>query len=196
MPPFTIQPLRLPRLPCSLPGTHHSSFPWLPSSSSCHLIQITELASVSFVWGSVLPGRWTGEEEMDSHRGEYVHVCVWDWRRERQEERREAETFLGGKMSNSNEVRRLLSVKPVWGLAFQAPEWQGCSLKRAGMRKWWRQNEFTSHSPSCHTVSALSVYALFYPSQCVISKKAFFFFGLSEQFQKSEINHPENVWDW
>lgn len=63
MPPFTIQPLRLLRLPCSLPGTHHSSFPVLPSSS-CHLIQITELASFSFVCGFHFA--W----QMDRRRGD------------------------------------------------------------------------------------------------------------------------------
>lgn len=66
------------------PGTHHSSSPLL-ASSFCHLIQITELASVSFVRGSILPGRWTGGEKMDSHRGGgCVYVCVCEMERERE----------------------------------------------------------------------------------------------------------------
>lgn len=43
-------------------------------------------------------------------RGVCVCVREMEGQKEREEE---AETFLGGKMSNSNEVRRLLSVKPV-----------------------------------------------------------------------------------
>lgn len=123
-------PFCLPHLPCSLTGTHHSSFPLLPSSSR-HLIQITELACVSFVWGSILPGRWTGGEEMDSHWGIYmcesmcVTVCLWDGGRERKG--RERLKLFWEVKCQTNEVRRLLSVKPVWGLAFQATEWQGCS---------------------------------------------------------------------
>lgn len=145
MPPFTIQPLCLLCLSCSLPGTHHSSFPPQPSSS-CHLIQITELASVSFVWGSILPGRWTGGEEMDSHWGEYACVCSWDGRTERKggggwnfsgrqnvKQQWSEETFICQTC-----VRSCLS--GYWVTRLQ--------LKRAEMRKWGRQNEFTSHSVS------------------------------------------------
>lgn len=67
----------------SLPGTHHSSFPLLPSSS-CHLIQITELACVSFVCRPILPGRWTGGEKTDSHRG--MRVCVYEMEGEKERE--------------------------------------------------------------------------------------------------------------
>lgn len=123
MPPFHHpSPFCLPCLPCSFPGTHHSSLPLLPSSS-CHLIQITELASVFFVFASILPGRWTGQKNMDSDRGD--SVCLWNgWRKRKGGEQQK---LLGGKMSNSNGVWRLSSVKCGWGLGFQATEWQGYS---------------------------------------------------------------------
>lgn len=47
---------------------------------------------------------------MGSHRGERVYEMEGEKERKR---RREAETFLGGKMSNRNEVKRLSSVKRV-----------------------------------------------------------------------------------
>lgn len=62
----------------------------------------------------------------DGLTSRYARVCLWDGRRKRKGGE-VPKLFLEVKMSNSNEVRRLLSVKPVWGLAFQATEWQGCS---------------------------------------------------------------------
>lgn len=53
---------------------------------------------------------------MGSRRGERAHVCVYQigGKTEREKEG-EAKTFVGGKMSNSNGVKRLSSVKRVRG---------------------------------------------------------------------------------
>ena len=77
-------------------------------------------------------------------------------------------------MSNSNEVRRLLSVRPAWGPASQTAEWQDCSLKTAEMRKRGRQNEFTSRSLSLsYSIRLICICPNFTSAKCVISKEAF-----------------------
>ncbi len=191
MPPFTIQPLRLPRLLCSLPGTHHSSFPLLPSSS-CHLIQITELDSVSFVWGSILPGRWTGGEEMDSNRRECVCVCVcvclWDGRRERKGGGERLKLFWEAKCQTAMKwgdfyLSNLCEVLPFRLLSDKAAVKREPRCESEGDRM-----SLPLIQLACHTVSALSVYALFYLTQCVISKKVFLVFLNNFKSQKLIIH--------
>lgn len=95
MPPFTILPLCLPRLPCSLPGTNHSSLPPLPSSS-CHLIQITELASVFLCLG--LYFAWQMDRSRRdglASRGASVCVCLSDRRKDGKGKRRRGKNFGG-----------------------------------------------------------------------------------------------------
>lgn len=54
-----------------------------------------------------------------------VYVCVYEMEKKREE--RLKLFFLGGvKCQTGSEVGRLLTVKPAWGLAFQATEWWGC----------------------------------------------------------------------
>lgn len=53
---------------------------------------------------------------MGSRRGERAYVCVYQiGGKMGREKGGEAKTFVGGKMSNSNEMKRLSSVKRVRG---------------------------------------------------------------------------------
>lgn len=123
-------PTPLPLISPMLPPWHPSLlFPLLPSFS-CHLIQITELGSVSiclrphFAWQ--MDRR---REDGPASSGSTVYMCVYEMDGENQ--RKEVEWFFswgrGVKCQTENEVGRLLSVKPAWGRAFQATEPRGCS---------------------------------------------------------------------
>lgn len=82
-------------------GTHHSSFPLLPSSS-CHLIQITELASVSFRLRPHFAWQMDRRREDGLTSTGVLYMCVFmRWKKKREERGWNFSFFSwGGKMSN------------------------------------------------------------------------------------------------
>lgn len=130
-------------------------------------------------------------------RGVYICVCLVSvcvfvrWKERKKERRRERNFFWEAKCQTAMKwgdfyLSNLCEVLPFRLLSDKAAVKRELRCESEGDRM-----SLPLIQLACHTLSALSVYGLFYLSQCVISKEVFLVF--SEQFQKSNINHPGKV---
>lgn len=133
--------------------------------------------------------------QMDRRRGDglkskgvCVCVCLWDGRRERKGGGERLKLFWEAKCQTAMKwgdfyLSNLCEVLPFRLLSDKAAVKREPRCESEGDRM-----SLPLIQLACHTVSALSVYALFYLTQCVISKKVFLVFLNNFKSQKLIIH--------